>query len=423
MTGKTWVLVGSDAGVSNLLDMARSLGADVVAAVAGSEDLADTIASTGVSKVYWFDGGDAPVEAYALQVAATLAETEGQPGLVVAGSSPQDRVLLGAVAARLQCPLLSGAHTLSADGEALLVQRSVFGGIGEQTDRIVGPLALMLDGGRARRGQRPSGAGRAGRGRARGADRHRDPRRPSTKRSTSGRPPGSSPWDAASRPRRTSVWSRASPRPWAPRWPCSRPLAEGLDWYPKDRYVGVSGLKLSPNLYVAVGVSGQLQHMVGARESEVIVAINSDKNAPVFAECDYGIVGDLYAVVPATDQGAVVTDTGHPVPRPATTRRSRSRSTSTSSSSARAWPGRSRHTCSRSRATRPCSSSAARPPAARTCPGGPLHPLAAAGVPRLRSTKHPSSGGSPATTSTSSTPTLRSASTTATNAWPTRSTR
>ena len=61
-------------------------------------------------------------------------------------------MLLGAVAARLQCPLLTGAHTLSADGEALVVQRSVYGGIGEQTDRIVGPLALMLDGGARCRG-------------------------------------------------------------------------------------------------------------------------------------------------------------------------------------------------------------------------------------------------------------------------------
>ncbi|MGB8380819.1 MAG: electron transfer flavoprotein subunit alpha/FixB family protein [Dermatophilaceae bacterium] len=298
MTGKTWVLVGSDSGVSNLLDMARSLGADVIAAVAGSKDLADTMASTGVSKVYWLDGGGAPVEAYALQVAATLAETEGQPGLVVAGSSPQDRVLLGAVAARLQCPLLSGAHTLSADGEALLVQRSVFGGIGEQTDRIVGPLALMLEGGAPVEASAPA------------APVERVEVAPAGLTVTETRAAEYEAVDVGAATRVVTVGRGVKAKEdlglveslaaaLGAQVACSRPLAEGLDWYPKDRYVGVSGLKLSPNLYVAVGVSGQLQHMVGARESEVIVAINSDKNAPVFAECDYGIVGDLYAVVPA----------------------------------------------------------------------------------------------------------------------------
>ncbi len=80
---------------------------------------------------------------------------------------------------------------------------------------------------------------------------------------------------------------------------CSRPLAEGVDWLPKERYIGISGQHIAPELYVAVGISGQLQHMVGVREAGVIVAVNNDKNAPVFGQCDYGVVGDLYQVVPA----------------------------------------------------------------------------------------------------------------------------
>ena len=80
---------------------------------------------------------------------------------------------------------------------------------------------------------------------------------------------------------------------------CSRPLAEGVDWVAKERYIGISGQHIAPDLYVVVGISGQIQHMVGVREAKVIVAINSDPSAPVFTQCDYGIVGDLYAVVPA----------------------------------------------------------------------------------------------------------------------------
>lgn len=79
---------------------------------------------------------------------------------------------------------------------------------------------------------------------------------------------------------------------------CTRPLAEGVNWLARERYIGVSGVMLKPELFVTVGVSGQVQHMVGANRAKTIVAINKDKNAPVFKQADYGIVGDLYEVVP-----------------------------------------------------------------------------------------------------------------------------
>jgi len=79
---------------------------------------------------------------------------------------------------------------------------------------------------------------------------------------------------------------------------CSRPVAEEEHWLPVARYVGISGHMVKPDLYLAVGISGQVQHMVGARESKVIVAVNNDEHAPIFENADYGIVGDLYEVLP-----------------------------------------------------------------------------------------------------------------------------
>lgn len=79
---------------------------------------------------------------------------------------------------------------------------------------------------------------------------------------------------------------------------CSRPVSEEEHWLPIDHYVGISGHTVKPELYVAVGISGQVQHVVGARESKVIVAVNNDENAPIFEAADYGIVGDLYEVLP-----------------------------------------------------------------------------------------------------------------------------
>ncbi|QTF08987.1 electron transfer flavoprotein subunit alpha/FixB family protein [Brenneria izadpanahii] len=79
---------------------------------------------------------------------------------------------------------------------------------------------------------------------------------------------------------------------------CTRGIAEDEHWLPIERYIGISGQTVKPDLYLAVGLSGQVQHMVGARESKVIVAINNDERAPIFEAADYGIVGDLYTVLP-----------------------------------------------------------------------------------------------------------------------------
>ena len=72
----------------------------------------------------------------------------------------------------------------------------------------------------------------------------------------------------------------------------------------RDRYVGISGQHISPELYIAVGISGQLQHTAGMSNAATVVVINSDERAPFFKQADYGIVGDLYEVIPALTEAA-----------------------------------------------------------------------------------------------------------------------
>lgn len=79
---------------------------------------------------------------------------------------------------------------------------------------------------------------------------------------------------------------------------CTRKLGENISGLPMERHIGISGAYIKPDLYVGIGVSGQVQHTVGIKDSRVVVAINKDKNAPIFSNADYGIVGDLYEVVP-----------------------------------------------------------------------------------------------------------------------------
>lgn len=79
---------------------------------------------------------------------------------------------------------------------------------------------------------------------------------------------------------------------------CSRPIAADLKWLSEDHWIGLSGHKVKPKLYIAAGISGQIQHIAGMRESGIIVAINKDPEALIFKSADYGIVGDLYEVLP-----------------------------------------------------------------------------------------------------------------------------
>lgn len=79
---------------------------------------------------------------------------------------------------------------------------------------------------------------------------------------------------------------------------CSRPVSQDLGWLPPDHWIGLSGHKVAPRLYIACGISGQVQHVAGIQDSKVIVAVNTDPKAPIFEVSDYNLNGDMYVLVP-----------------------------------------------------------------------------------------------------------------------------
>lgn len=283
---KTWI-ISTQPQIASLLDIGRARGGEVVVVAVG----ADAASGRGAERVVRLDvAPGTPLEAVAPAVAEAI---DPQPGdVVLAGSDAADRSIAGAVAARHHLPLLRGARSITADAAA--VPR--FGGIAEQTIALARPVLFMMDALGDSQGDAPEPEIAAVEGYAAtvsGAE-------PSAARSVN--LAAARRIVACGRGFKTEAdlqLARELATAMDADLACSRPLAEGSDWFPRDQYVGVSGRHVTPDVYVALGISGQLQHTVGMKDSKVVVAVNTDPHAPIFRHADFGIVGDLYTVLPA----------------------------------------------------------------------------------------------------------------------------
>ena len=285
----SWI-IAADNRIAALIEVGRNVGGTVTAITVGDVRVGNV---DRVINVPLPDG--VPPEALAPAVVAAV--TLGDGDVVLAADRPVERVLAGAVAAAVFAPLLTGVKYIG-DGQAELAR---FGGISREDIAFSSPVVVLIDGGATCEADAP----------------------------TTETVAGGQPYDAsllsASRDDVAPVNLSAAKRIVAvgrgfkaqedlslashlagalnAEIGCSRPLAEGTGWLARDRYVGVSGQNVAPELYVAVGVSGQIQHTAGMRDSRVVVAINNDPGAPIFDEADYGVVGDLYTALPVlTDE-------------------------------------------------------------------------------------------------------------------------
>ena len=272
----TWI-IAVEPEIAALVEHGRAVGGSVVAVTVGGTPVA------GVDRVVDVPLAEGvPAEAAAPAVAAAVAAEAGD--VVLAANKPAERVLAGAVAARLGAPYLHGLKKIG-QGSAEL---SRFGGIALETVSFDTAVVAVLDGGAVPEGEAT----------VTGQD----------KVDVSSANLGSAKRIVAAgrgfKAEEDLKLAEDLAAAIGAELACSRPLAEGADWMSADRYIGVSGQSVAPDLYIAVGISGQIQHTVGMVDSKVVVAVNNDDKAPIFEGADYGIVADLYEALPAIVEAA-----------------------------------------------------------------------------------------------------------------------
>jgi len=294
MTRQTWLFVAAQDWMGSMA-MVRSLGYPVTAVVVGPRPLADAVATGGADDVCWVDAAGLPAEAYALSIAdwRSLADA----AVLACSTDPAARVLLGAVASRRGARLIPGVIGLRTDGDAVMVDHLVAGGDAIETVLADGPVAVIYV----------------------GDDAEPTATTPCPVTATDANPvamavPGTTPVATATgladaksvvsvgrglRGRDDVALVAQLATKLNAEMACTMPVAEDLGWLPKERYVGRSGQQIAPQLYLAVGISGAMQHLEGIRRVRIVAAINNDPKARIFQRANYGVVADLHEIVPA----------------------------------------------------------------------------------------------------------------------------
>lgn len=289
MSNQTWIVVTESKELTSTLAVIGDTS--VAALVVGTKELADLAAATAVARVVWMETANGtPAEAFA-KAAAEILAADGAT-LIAGGSSPAACAILGATAVALGATLLSSVSSI--DGTSVV--QNGLGGRVIETVSYEGPLVVSVV---------PAEAS-VSEGSAPVEQNLATPNAVQLS-STESLASSSGVTDAQ---RVVSVGRGLKQKDDLAlietlaaaanaEVGCSMPVADDLGWVAKERYVGRSGQHISPQLYLAVGISGAPQHLEGIREAKVVAAINSDPEAHIFGAANYGIVGDLYEVVPA----------------------------------------------------------------------------------------------------------------------------
>lgn len=286
--------------VSYASEVGKMLNVDCIALVIGKTELSGSLGVQGAQRVLYIENGEEYFDsAWLTENIAEIAITN-QSAIIVLAHNSTSKSIVGRLAIRLKGGCASGVTSLpEISGDQIEVSRSVFAGKATARIALTGNCKILSlssnvvpvkkDGADV---QVEVVAKKAPSGRIRLVD---------TQRITGHIPlPEAERVVSAGRGMKdASNWGMIEElaRELNATTACSRPVADS-GWRPHHEHVGQTGLAIKPNLYIAIGISGAIQHLAGVNNSKVIVVINKDPEAPFFKAADYGVCGDLFEVVP-----------------------------------------------------------------------------------------------------------------------------
>lgn len=296
-----WVFSDMADRYPELIAGGASLSDSVSAIVVGCAECAAKAFAAGATKVYLIaPDASLMVEDYTTTIAKLVGS---DPSVVLIGATKRGKAVAARLSVRLNAAAVSEVSTISGEAGALNISHMVYGGLAVGTEKVTSPVVVCTVGNGI---FEPLTAGGQGETVNVAVEAPATPRVTCVERRTK----QSSSVDLSKAKRVVAVGRGlkaqedldqvyALAKALEAEVGCSRPIAEGENWLERERYVGVTGVQVKADFYLAMGISGQIQHMVGVAGVKNIVAVNKDKNAPIFQQADYGLVGDIYKVLPA----------------------------------------------------------------------------------------------------------------------------
>ena len=294
--------------------VAELLGTSCVALSLGTAKDAGELGRYGASRV--LNVADSTFDHFDSQAfAAAIAEVAKSIGatVIILGHTAIGKSIAGRVAVRLNAGLVSGVNSLpTANGAALRAKKSVFSGkaIAEyEITSAVKVLSLMGNAVKPESTGSPVAVEAVSAGAAKGRIRVKSVK---TQEGIVPLPEAEVVVSAGRGMKGPENWGMVEEMATilGATTACSRPVADA-HWRPHHEHVGQTGIAIRPNLYIAIGISGAIQHLAGVNNSKVIVVINKDAEAPFFKAADYGVVGDLFEVVPRLNEAFKKFKAGH----------------------------------------------------------------------------------------------------------------
>lgn len=301
MSMQTIFVISDEAAVlAELCSGAKAAAERVTAILFAGEAEAAAAASCGADRLLFCRPSDGAVmEDYAAALAEEIKKETS--ALVIVNNSIRGRCLAGKLGVLLDTAVLTSVNSLEGSGNDLVCRRMVYGGMAQRSEVFAKPYGVVTVG--AGVFEAAPGGAQAAVSPFEGAPQGGLKCLNRTEKKEGG-------VDLVAAKRIVDVGRglakeedlelcRRLAGALGAEVGCSRPVAENNKWLPKSNYMGITGVQVKPELLLALGVSGQVQHIGGINKSRVIVAVNKDKSAPIFKNADFGVVGDLYKVVPA----------------------------------------------------------------------------------------------------------------------------